>query len=59
LSAGRKEYVEKIYAHSYTPADRLREFEQAAFDAASADNSPPMKKCAEMAAVRRVKASMD
>jgi hypothetical protein len=54
LSAGRKDYVEKMYAHSDTPDGKLRELEQAAFDDARADNSPSMKICAEIAAVRRI-----
>ena len=54
LSANRKEHIERIYAHSYTAADRVEELEQVAFDQASADNVPSMKICAEIAAVRRV-----
>jgi len=58
LSAGRQEYMEKMYAHSDTPDDKLRKLEQVAFDDARADNVPSMKICAEIAAVRRISNQM-
>jgi len=58
LSAGRQESVDKMYAHSYTPADRLAEFEQLAFADARADNVPSMKICASIAAVKRITEQM-
>lgn len=54
LSAERKAYVEKMYAHSYTSAERLQAFEQVAFTEARADAVPSMKICAEIAVVRRI-----
>lgn len=58
LSAERKKYLEKMFAHMDSPVDRMREFEREAFDNVRADNVPSMKICAEIAAVRRISEQM-
>jgi len=58
LSAERQAYIDKMYAHSDTPADRLQKLEQAAFTEASTKNAVNTKLCAEIAAVRRIEDSM-
>jgi hypothetical protein len=54
LSAERQAYINKIYAHSDTLVDRIQKLEQATFTDVSGNNTPSMKICAEIAAVRRI-----
>jgi len=57
LSAERQAYVDKIYAHTDSPADRLQKLEQATFSTTTG-NVREAKVCAEIAAVRRVSEQM-
>lgn len=58
LSSERQAYVEKIYAHHNSPADRIDKLEEATFSETSRGRSLDTKICAEIAAVRRISEQM-
>ena len=58
LSRERKESVERMYGHKDDQTGRIDRLEQQAFGEASASNTPSMKICADIAAVRRISAGM-
>jgi hypothetical protein len=56
LSAERQAYIHKMYEHADTPAKRISELERAVF--ATTSTGSDTKKCAELAAVRRISEQM-
>ena len=58
LSQQRKDSIERLYGHTNDQTERINRLEQQAFGAASASNTPSMKICADIAAVRRISAQM-
>lgn len=58
LSQQRQEAIARLYGHKDESDKRLQRLEQEVFEQASASNTPPMKMCASIAAVRRISEQM-
>ena len=58
LSEQRRVAVERMYGHKEDQQGRIDRLEHKAFDDASATNTPSMKVCASIAAVRRISEQM-
>ncbi|MFT5832356.1 MAG: hypothetical protein ACI9SY_000743 [Candidatus Paceibacteria bacterium] len=58
MSHERQVSIERLYKHTDSAEERIENLEQQAFGSASASNTPSMKICAEIAAVRRISEQM-
>jgi hypothetical protein len=58
MSHERQVSIERLYEHTDSAEERIENLEQQAFGSASASNTPSMKICAEIAAVRRISEQM-